>query len=531
MLLRSSSTPSVQPCSESPSRDFDTHTHSSKYPQTQDHFASKLSFNFRSLSCNSSPISSSASRFSDFNRKPRYLRHRAFRKCQSDGNLEGLGSTSFDPEEFKNHLNFSASHFNKKMDSMLYSAPSFCIYTSSDGELESESGRGDLERSDTIGDTIEELGSGEFNFGKKCMDLIEENDDEGEVLNNKFQNLGIEGEVQPPSPRMYLATGLGIDSNGIDGVGLGGRNGGGSGGGEFTPPGFGEGGNVEMYYKRMVDEDPSNPLFLRNYAKLLESKGDLPGAEENYFRATLADPKDGEILMLYAKLVWELHHDRDRALNYFEQAAQAAPHDNHVLAAYACFLWEIEEDQEEESAEPNHSLIEDNQGLAGPQKSVFVEDKEQISPSLCLATKLGMSSKDCETAVAGQGGNIEEYYKRMIEENPSNPLLLRNYAQFLYKSKRDVEAAEEYYSRAIIADPMDGEIISEYAKLVWEIHHDQDKAMLYFERAVQATPENSHVLAAYASFLWETEEDENEDGSGQGHSETPLILAATIANA
>lgn len=59
----------------------------------------------------------------------------------------------------------------------------------------------------------------------------------------------------------------------------------------------------------------------------LQSKGDLVGAEDLYFQATLADPNDSEIMLLYAKLVWELHHDKDRALSYFERAACAAPED------------------------------------------------------------------------------------------------------------------------------------------------------------------------------------------------------------
>ena len=40
----------------------------------------------------------------------------------------------------------------------------------------------------------------------------------------------------------------------------------------------------------------------------------------------------------------------------------------------------------------------------------------------------------------GKGGfdgesrhEVEEYYKRMVEENPGNPLFLSNYAQFLYQ--------------------------------------------------------------------------------------------------
>lgn len=86
--------------------------------------------------------------------------------------------------------------------------------------------------------------------------------------------MGIEEEVQPLSPRMYLATGLGIDSCNIGGAG-----------GGFGPDCFGGGGggNVEEYDKRMVGEDPFNPLFLRNYAHLLLSKGDLHGAEDYLF--------------------------------------------------------------------------------------------------------------------------------------------------------------------------------------------------------------------------------------------------------
>ncbi|XP_004493826.1 uncharacterized protein [Cicer arietinum] len=115
----------------------------------------------------------------------------------------------------------------------------------------------------------------------------------------------------------------------------------------------------------------------------------------------------------------------------------------------------------------------------------------------------------------GSGGNdgdnnhgVEEYYKKMLEENPGNPLFLRNYAQFLYQCKQDLEGAMEYYSRAILADPEDGEVLSQYGRLVWELHHDQQRASNYFERSIQASPEDSHVQAAYASFLWDTEEEE-----------------------
>jgi tetratricopeptide (TPR) repeat protein len=65
----------------------------------------------------------------------------------------------------------------------------------------------------------------------------------------------------------------------------------------------------------------------------LQSKGDLRTAEDFYMRAILADPEDGEIMSLYAKLVWELHHDKDKALCYFERSVQAAPGDRYNFHA------------------------------------------------------------------------------------------------------------------------------------------------------------------------------------------------------
>ncbi|KAL5859989.1 hypothetical protein ACOSQ4_001285 [Xanthoceras sorbifolium] len=121
---------------------------------------------------------------------------------------------------------------------------------------------------------------------------------------------------------------------------------------------------------------------------------------------------------------------------------------------------------------------------------------------------------------AGSGGDdrdnhgVEEYYKKMVEENPGNPLFLRNYAKLLYESKHDLHGAEEYYSRAILADPEDGEILSQYAKLVWELHHDQERTSTYYKMAIQASPEDSHVHAAYAGFLWESEEEDD----GESHA-------------
>lgn len=62
-------------------------------------------------------------------------------------------------------------------------------------------------------------------------------------------------------------------------------------------------------------------------------KGDVGAAEEYYARAILADQEDGETLSQYAKIIWEVHHDRDRAANYFQRALEASSQ-NRYLSIY-----------------------------------------------------------------------------------------------------------------------------------------------------------------------------------------------------
>lgn len=329
-----------------------------------------------------------------------------------------------------------------------------------------------LERTVTIGEAIGAVDGEEFSFRKKGMGLIEEEGEEesGEHVSER----SVVG-----SPPLCLASGIGIGG----GVGLD---------LDLSNLAILDGGDdLEEYYQRMIEQCPFHPLFLRNYAQLLLFKGDHHGAEEYYSRASLADPEDGELWMQYAKLVWELHRDQDRASSYFKLATELAPQDCNVLAAYASFLWEIEDDEEE------------------------VSQKESIDElSFQVAEGVRIGAPDSITDISGKSENLEDYYRKMIGENPNNSLFLKNYAKFLCESKRDLQGAEEYYLRAVLTDPGDGEITAEYAQLVWEVHHDSHKASVYFERAVQASPENSHVLAAYASFLWQIEDDE-EDGFRQ----------------
>ncbi|XP_042428516.1 uncharacterized protein LOC122015597 [Zingiber officinale] len=107
-------------------------------------------------------------------------------------------------------------------------------------------------------------------------------------------------------------------------------------------------------------------------------------------------------------------------------------------------------------------------------------------------------------------GGIEAtdaYYRNLIEVNPSNSLILGNYAKFLIKFRGDMAGAQASCEQAILANPSDASVLALYADLVWQSSRDAPRAEGYFARAVQAAPHDSYIMASYAKFLWDTEDE------------------------
>src|SRR5204863_56731 len=60
----------------------------------------------------------------------------------------------------------------------------------------------------------------------------------------------------------------------------------------------------------------------------------------------------------------------------------------------------------------------------------------------------------------------ESYFKRAIEADPNNAMMLFQYAYFLQSERGDLDAAESYYKRLIAAEPNDALSLCNYGQLL-----------------------------------------------------------------
>ncbi|XP_058099621.1 uncharacterized protein LOC131243976 [Magnolia sinica] len=98
----------------------------------------------------------------------------------------------------------------------------------------------------------------------------------------------------------------------------------------------------------------------------------------------------------------------------------------------------------------------------------------------------------------------ELMYQQAVSEEPENPLLLSNYAQFLFLVVHDHDRAEEYFKRAAQIQPPDAESLSRYASFLWLARKDITAAEDTYLEAIAADPSNTFHAANYAHFLWST---------------------------
>ncbi|XP_022998217.1 uncharacterized protein LOC111492931 [Cucurbita maxima] len=152
--------------------------------------------------------------------------------------------------------------------------------------------------------------------------------------------------------------------------------------------------------------------------------------------------------------------------------------------------------REEEEAELWNSIVEEASKMRQWRDGVL--DHEALQ-NLISPVTANMESDDYADYL-----RTELLYQTSLVQEPNNPLLLTNYAQFLYLVGHDYDRAEEYFKRAVALEPPEAEAFDKYAAFLWRVRNDLWAAEETYLEAISAEPGNSYYAANYAHFLWHT---------------------------
>ncbi|GJP59583.1 hypothetical protein CLOP_g12649, partial [Closterium sp. NIES-67] len=152
---------------------------------------------------------------------------------------------------------------------------------------------------------------------------------------------------------------------------------------------------MERFYRAALMEHPQQSLFLGNYAQFLAEGKDYERAEEAFRRAAVASRAEGgageaEVLVAWAKVVWEAGRDAERAMALFERAVELSPDDCFVLAAYASFLWSAESGQEPAATQVvvgGGVCLADWEDVEGQHGQQQQRGYEHLAPAQCVAQR------------------------------------------------------------------------------------------------------------------------------------------------
>lgn len=101
----------------------------------------------------------------------------------------------------------------------------------------------------------------------------------------------------------------------------------------------------------------------------------------------------------------------------------------------------------------------------------------------------------------------EAIYRRGLQQFPTSAPLLRVYASFLERVRKDYEGAERFHQAAMAVDPQDPDNLGAYAVFLEKIRKDYDSSEGYFRRALSVAPEDPDHLGNYALFLQHARKD------------------------
>ena len=95
----------------------------------------------------------------------------------------------------------------------------------------------------------------------------------------------------------------------------------------------------------------------------------------------------------------------------------------------------------------------------------------------------------------------EELFVRGLKIDNNSPILLGNYAHYLWEIKNEYKKAEEYYNKSLSLNLNDSNCLASYAQFLYNVNKNFVQSEVYFEKSLQIDSNNTYALERYSLFL------------------------------
>jgi len=305
-------------------------------------------------------------------------------------------------------------------------------------------------------------------------------------------------------------------------------------------------------YNEILRVDPENPYINISLSDYYRKKGDKVKSFE-YLKAGFANPSldiDSKVSILLAYYsVTEIYNSyKDEAFELAAILIKAHPDDPKAHSIYADFL--VQDKRYAEARETFLKVISlDSTKYLVWEQLLYVESELGDNPAIVAESKralelfpeqpmlylfAGASSfqmKDFEAAAKyfKNGANFvvgndkmlaqfysylgdtyfqlkdhqhsDEAYEKALKIEPSNALVLNNYAYYLSLRNVDLDKAEQMAKKAVELDPGNGSNQDTYGWVLFKLGH-YEEAKEWIEKAIQTGEESAVVLEHYGDVIW-----------------------------
>jgi tetratricopeptide (TPR) repeat protein len=262
-------------------------------------------------------------------------------------------------------------------------------------------------------------------------------------------------------------------------------------------------------YRLALQNDPTSSFLSMELADVYAMTGRFRSAVEEAEAATTRNPGDAEARRLLGRLyVRLLARDRgqqappdlqQRAIRRFEEITQQYPNDTGSLLILAQLYRLGNENAKAEEALKRAVAADPNSADATTQLALFYADLGQYNTAIELLQKIAGDNAEPQvlTALANAYEQVQDFaaaaetYGRVLERNPDNHVVRKQYGQNLFYSQQYDQALEQYQA-VVQANPRDPDA---YLRLS-QIHRQKrnfDQARDNLNKAIDLAPDNQEL--------------------------------------